>query len=148
MASKRDAIIAAGVTALGVANVGSTTKPSGLTVHRQRTRPLGQDQLPAIVLWSSSEPREYDATDKVDRTLSLHAECRVKHDGTSGDEALDPLLVWAEKVLMADITLGGRCVDILAQETTWDLEDRDVPIARAAIRFEVKYQTKNNDPEN
>ncbi|MGE0456408.1 MAG: hypothetical protein AB7I13_00330 [Vicinamibacterales bacterium] len=148
MASKRDGIVAAAVTALGVASVGGTTKPTGLTVHRQRKRPLSQDQLPAIVLWQSIEPRDYDATDKVDRVLNLHVECRVRHEGTSGDEALDPLLVWAEKVLMADITLGGRCAEILAQETSWDLDDPDAPIARAAIRFEVKYQTKNNDPEN
>lgn len=147
MASKRNAIAVAAVAALGVASVGSTNKPTDLTTHRQRKRKLGSDQLPALVVWLSRERREYDATGRVSRYLDLFVEARVAHPGTSGDEALDPLLVWAEKALMVDVTISATCTEVKAQETDWDLEDESDTLARAAIRFEVRYPTSDKDPE-
>lgn len=151
MASRRMALIDAAEVALNASSVvvnGVTyTKPVGLTVHRQRKRRLGQDKLPSIVLWLGREPRVYDASEKVQRTTNLFGECRVAHPGQSGDDALDPVLCWAEQALMADITLGGTCEDVSAQETEWDLADESDELARAAIRFEIKHQTKNADPE-
>ena len=146
MASKRDGIIVAAKAALELATVGAFTKPAGLTVHRMRHRPIGQDALPALVLWFDNEPREEEATDQVERTLRFWTECRVKHAGVSGDEALDPLLVWSEVALMDDPTLGGRC-QLHARDTVWDLEARADPLAAAAIQWDAIYPTNYKNPE-
>lgn len=149
MASKRDSIIAAVVTALGVASVGGTTKPTGLDVHRMRTRPIQADALPAmVVFWLGDEAPSPDATSRTMRSTRIAVECRVAHPGTNPDAALDPLLVWATKAVLADHTLGGLASEVEEGRSYPDLGDQGEAVAAAAIEFVVKYQTTWNDPES
>ncbi len=148
MASKRDAIVAAFVTALEVTIVGATTKPVGLNVHRMRTRRIEVDKLPAAVVYLGEETVDRDATLKSDRTFRVWVESRVKHPGQSGDEALDPLLVWAVKAMLDDFTHGAKLNDLREVRTVWDLDERAESLAAAAIEFEGIYQTLTTDPES
>lgn len=148
MASKREAVLAAVVTALGVVSVTGTTKPSGLSIHRMRTRKLNQDELPAMVVWWGGDDRpDNDATSKADRTMNVWVECRAKQSGSSPDAALDPFYVWAVKALMLDHTLGAKCMDIVEAESVPDLEEKEEGLCAMAVKFAIRYQSKIIDPE-
>lgn len=149
MASKRELALAAFVAALSVAGpVGGTAKPAGLTVHRMRTRPIGQEQLPAIVVWwAGDETPTPDATVKVSRTSRIWVECRAKQSGDSPDAALDPLLVWAVKAIMADITLAGQSIEIEEGRSVPDLEEQEEGLCSAGVEFLIRYQSSYNDAE-
>src|SRR5689334_1101705 len=86
----------------------ATGGPTGLTVHRERTRPIEKDSLPAILLYADDDipkplaGQQYKAP-LTERQLGLVCECRAM--GTlsiSPEEALDPLLVWATKQIVAN----------------------------------------------
>lgn len=149
MASLREAEVApAIVAALGVASVGGTPKPAGLTVHRRRNRPVEGGGLPAMVVWFAAEGVTYDATSKADRTLRFWVGCWVEvADQAVPDVALDALLVWAVKALQADITLGGATIDVREIRTVWDFDIEAEDLACANVEFEAVYQTSYSNPE-
>lgn len=150
MASKRDGIVGAAITALGVASVTGTTKPSGLSVTRMAVRPKPGTGLVNIAVYLAAESVTYDATRKTDRSLRFWTECRVSfaEDDTDGDTAIDPLLVWTVKALMLDFTLGGVLIELSEIRTVWEIEEDVTGFAMAAIEWEGIYQTAYNDPES
>lgn len=149
MASKRDAIAAALVTALGVASVGSTNKPSGLTVARQKIRPTeGAAGLPVQnVWWAGDLPPEQEASGQVVRTSRFMIETRAKQSGSSPDAALDPFYVWAVKAILVDYTLGGLVSDIAEGAIEADFEEMADGLCGSTHEFLVKHRTAYNDPE-
>lgn len=145
MASKRDAIIASVVSALQGAG-----GPSGLTVLRQRTFPIGSDILPAQAVYAHDEevktgPGQSNYTRKAVRTFRFVVESRVD-GGSSPDNALDPLLSWAVQTICADATMGNTVHDTRELGTTWDQQDADQMYGAARTLFEVVYITAAADP--
>lgn len=149
MASKRDALVGAAVTALGVSSYTvsavQTTKPTGLSVHRMRKLPIQDDALPAMVVYLGEEVVTNDGSSRVQRELTLYVESRVKHNSTDGDTELDPLVKWAVLALRYDFTLGGRCSDILEVRTGWDQEEGAAALAAAVTEFRAIYFTHDVD---
>lgn len=144
-----DAAAAALALASVTINSAVRTKPTGLTVHRFRNRPVLSDNLPALVLSLDSDTKPVrDATDRVDRILNLVVEHRVKVSaGTAPDDAVDPLVKWAVFALFANETLGGLASHIEEGETVWEPAEAGQTFMRAATRFAVHYITLANDPE-
>lgn len=136
------------VTALGVATVGSVTKPTGLTIHTMRARPIIQDGLPAMVVYLLSEPSpDPRAAGLVDRTIAIGVESRIKvPSATAPDDALDPYATWAVLAVMLDEQLGGIAHRIDEGATQWEVDDEEVTLARTATVFNVRYQSRRNDP--
>lgn len=131
-----------------------TGKPTGLTVHRQRSRPLEQDDLPAIVVYPLSDDADDADHDLAeDHTLTVALEMRVKVSATesaagkSSDEVLDPLYTWSVSKMLADITQGGLAIDTREGSTTWDVEEPNVVLGRCATTFEIDYLTEAANPE-
>lgn len=151
MAHRLDGVLTAVVAAVQVAAVGATPKPSGLTAHRMRTRPIESEALDAgavfVVWWAGDDPVEYDASRRAKRKAHIWVEARTKQSGSSPDAALLPLLAWAVKSVLADITLAGASVDIDEGRSIPDLEERKDSLAAAAVEFIVSYMTEFNDPE-
>jgi hypothetical protein len=126
--------------------------PAGLTVHRERTRPIEKETLPAVLLYADDDNpkplggQQYKAP-LTERQLSLVCECRAK--GTlsiSPDTALDPLIVWVTKQIVGNEQFGGLANGVDEQRTVWISREGEVPVAAAAIHFTVKYRTARADP--
>jgi hypothetical protein len=148
MSSKREAIVSAFVTALSAGG-----KPSGLTVHRYRTIPIGTDILPAQLVYVVREDVEtgpgsshYVAT----RRCIIRVETRLAVDDpstTAPDAALDAFLSWAVQAICADPTLSGAVLDVWERSTEWAATDADKVFAGGQTDFEVRYQTLASDPD-
>lgn len=124
-------------------------KPTGLTVHRFRTRPIQKDALPAMVIRFGGEDSEritHDGDEK--NVLRLLIETRVKVDATTPpDQGLDPYLNWLTTSLMADETLGGLANRIDKRHGEWDAAELDEIYAGALTEFDITYYTDASDPE-
>jgi len=143
MASIRKQIAAAIESALNGAG-----KPTGLNVHRMRTRSLKKDDLPAAIVYFDRAQTENRASQLIDRRETFVIELRVQgSQGTAPDDSIDPYYVWAVKALMADETLGGLAhrIDEVGFEVAAVEEDK-IYVA-GALEILVYYQTRRTDPE-
>lgn len=155
MADRRELVLAACATALGVSSVDwhseETTKPAGLNVYRHRTRQADVNSLPdAVVFYRGERPRTMNqaATDVSERQVRVGVLVRAFADSDeSGDAALIPVMQWAEIALLSDYTLGGLCAngdleDIEAVQT----EEHADTVAEALLTFVFDVHTKWGDP--
>ena len=150
--SRRDVILDAMVAALGASTAGSHTKPTGLTIHRHRTVPLAQDQLPAQVVYAVSEEvttgpaRGLDNKRLTRRKLLVCVETRVDATGNTPDQALDPYLTWVAQALCRVQSLTNGMHDITEHSTVWDADEQNFVYAAARTLFLVDYVSAADDP--
>ena len=148
--SIREQIIVALVAALN-AGVG-TSGITGLTIHRERTRPIEIDSLPAVMVYADDDvpktlAQQVYAAPLTERQLTLALECRAQgSSGVSPDAALDPVLVWAAQTLLANERFGGLANGAEEGRTTWNSREGDVPVVSAKLSFTVRYRTSRLDP--
>ena len=147
--SIREQIMVALVAALSTGGAGS---PTGLTVHRERTRPIETDSLPAIMVYAEDDPPKPLAQQAyraplTERQLTLAIECRAAGSAaTPPDTALDPLLVWAAAAVRADETFGGLANGVEEGRTVWTSKENDTLVASAKWNITIKYRTSRLDP--
>jgi hypothetical protein len=130
----------------------SSGGPSGLTVHRERTRPIETDSLPAIMVYADDDvpktlaQQVYDAP-LTERQFSLTLECRAAgSSGVSIDAALDPILVFAAQTVLANERFGGLASGVEEGRTVWASKEGDTPVAAAKLSFTIRYRTSRLDP--
>jgi hypothetical protein len=144
--SIREQIMVALVAALG------TGGPAGLTVHRERTRPIEIDSLPAIMVYADDDVPKTLADQRyraplTERQMTLAIECRGQgSSGVSPDQALDPMLVFAAQTVLANETFGGLANGVEEGRTVWSSREGDVPVASAKWIITVRYRTSRLDP--
>jgi hypothetical protein len=140
------------IVVLLVAALAGSGKPAGLTVHRERTRPIEIDSLPAILIYADDDvpktlSQQTYAAPLTERQLSLALECRAQgSSGVSPDEALDPVLVWAAKTVLANERFGGLASGVDEGRTVWSSREGDVPVASAKLSLTIRYRTSRLDP--
>lgn len=82
-----------------------------------------------------------------ERQLSIGVQGRAKGaTGVPPDQALDPIMVWAIKTVMANETFGGLANGVEEGRTVWSSREGDDPIAAATVHFTIKYRTSRLDP--
>jgi len=125
------------------------TKPADLAVHRFRLRPIAGESLPAQVVYMQADPDPVrDATGTLDRIMRVAVEHLVKVPaGTPPDDTVDPLISWAVLALMSEETYGGLASETTERGTVWVPEEGEQSFMRAMTVFDIKYVTKDNDPE-
>lgn len=141
-----------------VANLAAEGVPAGVTVHRMRTRPIEEDQLPAIMVYSEDdEPiplagQTFQAP-LVQRQLVIYLEYRAAGSTTvSPDQALDPLIVWGTQTMVenekfvTDAFPDGLGMGVVEGKTAWMSKEGDAIIAAASTQWTVKYRTSRLDP--
>jgi hypothetical protein len=140
------------IMVLLVAALGASGKPSGLTVHRERTRPIETDSLPAIMVYADDDApkplsQQVYAAPLTERQFSLALECRAQGSGSvSPDAALDPVLVWAVQTMVTGERFGGLASGVEEGRTVWSSREGDVPVASAKLSFTIRYRTSRLDP--
>ena len=157
MADRRESLLAAAKTALEATSVDwhseETTKPTGLGVYRHLGRQMDKDKLPAVVVrYFGEQPTQQNQapTDVSERNVTLAVECRaVAPSDESGDEALIPVMQWAEIAILSDDTLGGVAVktDPPRIDAIDTQEFADV-YAAVLMQFPVTLHTKWGDPRS
>jgi|SRR5215469_3753212 len=148
-ASIREQIAVAVIAALQAAG-----GPAGLTVHRERTRPIEVDSLPAILVYFEDDaaPKPFDKqkfrTPFVTRSVQIALQCRAQGSppSTPPDLALDPILVWASQRMFVDETFGKLAIGAEEGRTEWKSREGDAQIAAATLRFSIEYRTARTDP--
>jgi hypothetical protein len=130
--------------------------PLNVLIHRERTRPIENEQLPAMLIYFNEEDplpitRQVYKDIAIERQLALIVECRAQGQPptVSPDEALDPLTVWATQQLVGNLTRvsdGGMVSEVIEGKTVWFSKEGDVQVAAASVLFLVKYRTSRTDP--
>jgi hypothetical protein len=149
MATIREQIVERAIAALR-----SGSPPAGLTIHRERTRPLESDNLPAIVFkdLKESKPRGIGSNYKaplVEREVSIALEFRAAgSSGVSPDQAIDPLQEWALVQIFKDESFGGLANGVEEGETVWHSKEGDTLLAAATTYLSIKYRTSRIDPSS
>jgi hypothetical protein len=152
MSSIREQLAAEVVTALADVPAGNVPQPFGLTVHRERTRPITQDKLPAILAYFEDEEPTPLAKQRfqapiVERHLNLVLELRTKPSADqSPDEAVDPLYLWVLQQVMADERFGGLAMGVTEGPMKWMATETDVVVAGAALHLVIHYSTSRLNP--
>jgi hypothetical protein len=152
MSSIREQIADAVLAVLQGPGTVDSPPPANLTVHRERTRPITADTLPAILVYFEDEEPTPLAKQRfqapiVERHLNLVCELRTTPlAGQAPDEAVDPLYVWVMQQIMADERFGGLAMGVTEGPMKWMATEADVVFAGAALHLIIHYRTSRQDP--
>ncbi len=114
-------------------------------VFRCQREDYGADDLPADNVMPEDEQAEY--TDNA--SLDLRHRFTVRHaaaDANAVDVAVDARYVRAQKLLLADPTLGGLVTFLRYLGRKWELEKGDLDYVTLVVTYEVEFSTSRADP--
>lgn len=134
MSTKRELILTAIQTAL------AGTTGVGTRIYRSRVEPLARAESPALIVEPASDiPTQNTSLPTLDHTLNIRVVVIIR--ATVPDQAADPTIESLHSKLMADLTLGGLCIDVQPGPTEFTLEQADVPVGVIFCNFRVLYRT-------
>jgi hypothetical protein len=119
-------------------------------VYRGDTKAFTRERYPAFNVFPMKFKNDFQQGAK--NTSWVQGDIRVRcyaqaSNATPVSEAIDPLIVWAHRQIMADPTLGGLIVDaeLSAGEFAYD-EQSDPVIAEVELTVDLGFGTLRNDP--
>ena len=138
MTTKRESILAAVKTALaGTAGVGTR-------IYRSRVDPLSRGESPAIIIEPVSDtPEQNTSLPTLDWTLRIRVV--VIERSNIPDQAADDTIEDMHSKLMADLTLGGKAIDIQPAQTSFQLLEADQPAGVIFCEYEIRYRSQVAD---
>ena len=154
MSSIREQIAAEVVDLLTGTGAETPPAPSGLTVHRERTRPIEKDSLPAILVYFEDEEptpllKQKFQAPLIERHCNLVLELRAVPDsGQAPDQAIDPLYLWAMQQIMGNERLGGLAMGVTEGPMKWTATEADKVFAGAALHLVIHFRTSRLDPSS
>ncbi|MFQ5510158.1 MAG: hypothetical protein ACE5FN_12620 [Leptospirillia bacterium] len=134
--------------AVAVALTGLAT--TGPRVHPSRLWPLQQTDLPALLVYTTSDQADYERSTigrprLLWRDLELVVEARAS--GAAGlDDTLDRIEAEVTAALNLDPTLGGLSKDIDFAGAEIDLDQAETPVGTNRMTFRVAYRHREDDP--
>ncbi len=114
--------------------------PTGTTVHQDRRKPLEQESLPSVTIFSVSDrPAEEDVDHGRPhmRVYTLRAECITT--GRPDDDATDDLAEAVRVAVFQDQGCGGLAERIGFSGQQWDGAELEEAYAATALDFAVTY---------
>ena len=138
MTTKRESILAALKSTLtGTENVGTR-------IYRSRVEPMARGESPAIIIEPITDtPVQNTSLPTLDWTLRVRFNIIVR--GTTPDSQADAVIESMHSKLMADLTLGGRVIDIQPAQTTFNFFEADQPAGLVFCEYEVMYRSQVAD---
>ena len=138
MTTKRESILAAVKTAL------ANTTGVGTRIYRSRVDPLSRGESPAIIIEPISDtPEQNTSLPTLDWTLRIRVVVIERSD--IPDQAADDTIESMHSKLMADLTLGGRAIDIQPAQTSFQLLEADQPAGVIFCEYEIRYRSQVAD---
>jgi hypothetical protein len=118
--------------------------PAGRNVFRERRRAMPADAAQAVNIVPESDPRQdTGGNQKTDRFLTVDFQVLARGDTPS--DVADPVLVVIHELLMANRTLDGLAIDIVAGDNDFEYDDADDDLAVVHQRYAVLYRTHETD---
>lgn len=120
--------------------------PTGSRVYPMRARILGENELPAIRIYTPSDRRDKPDAGmllsgaSIDR-VAVRVELLAKAADTV-EETIDALSELVEQRIAENPTLGGAVQWISYESTEVDFEDEDETVMQATLVFEAEYPTE------
>jgi len=134
MSTKREQILSAIFTAL----VGTTGV--GTRIYRSRVEPVARAESAALIVEPVNDiPTQNTSLPTLDHTLTVRVVVIVRNNVP--DQAADPIIESLHGKLMADLTLGGLCIDVQPGPTEFTMEAADTPVGVIFCMFRVLYRT-------
>jgi hypothetical protein len=124
---------------------------TGSNVHGSRVRALKDDDLPALLVYTTSEAVT-EMTIGLPRTqvrsLDLVVEGLVGTSGGNPDDTLDDIAKEVETAIAGDVLLGDLAKSSALQATEIDFQPPDAKRRFGAVRltYEIVYATKESAP--
>jgi hypothetical protein len=118
----------------------SALQAAGLTVFRAPRFELGEENLPAVAVYSRGDRPENPDDDHQKahaRVYTVRVECRAK--GSPEEDATDDLAVKVRRSILADDTLGGLVNRTTWSEQVWDGDEGEYPLAGTVLEFSAFY---------
>jgi hypothetical protein len=141
MTTKRESILSAVQAAL------AGTTGVGTRIYRSRVEPLARAESSALIVEPINDiPTQNTSLPTLDHVLNLRVVVIVR--ATIPDQVADPTIESLHSKLMADLTLGGLCIDVQPGPTEFTLEQADVPVGVIFCNFRILYRTSVSDLAN
>lgn len=137
MATKRESILSAAVTAL------AGTSGVGTRIYRSRVVALARSEHPALVVEPVQDTADRPNLQKIDWTLLFQVTAYVRSD--TPDNAADAIIQDVHSKIMNNATLNGYIMDIVPSSVAWGLHEADQPLGVIQMQFTAQYQTNALD---
>jgi len=138
VATKRESIMQALFTAL-TGTTGVSTR-----IYRSRVEPVARAESPALVLEPVNDVVEQNTClPTLDHTLTVRVVVIVR--ANVPDQTADPIIESLHAKIVADLTLGGLCIDVQPGPTEFTLEQADTPVGVIYCTYRVLYRTSVSD---
>ena len=122
---------------------------TGANVFQSRVYTLEPDDLPCLLVYSTSETSEratMATTDSLNRDLTVMVEGYAR-TASNLDDTLDTISAEVETAVASDPTCNALALDTVLQSTEIEYDaEGDQPIGSVRLSFSVHYQTKTNVP--
>ena len=119
-------------------------------VFSSRIYPVSADDLPCLLIYSTSEQSEVDGMGNARplyRTLIINVEALASAN-TDLDDTLDTISVEVETALAADRKLGGLAITSTLAQTEITLKaDGESTVGSIRLSYEIEYRTTDKNPE-
>ncbi|TAK50238.1 MAG: hypothetical protein EPO23_03260 [Xanthobacteraceae bacterium] len=141
MTHVRSQIRAAVVAALsGLATTGARVYPG-------RTRSLGEDHEPTLLIYTTDERAEIDAMGGILlRRLTLVVDAQVVASGPP-DDTLDQIAAEVEPAMILNPSLGGLAKWVLLTATRTAIRaDGKRHLGEVRLEYDIGYRTRENNP--
>lgn len=122
---------------------------TGANVFQSRVYTLEPDDLPCLLVYSTSETSEratMATTDSLNRDLTVMVEGYAR-TASNLDDTLDTISAEVETAVASDPTCNALALDTVLQSTEIEYDSEgDQPIGSVRLSFGVHYQTKTTVP--
>jgi hypothetical protein len=120
--------------------------PAG-RVLKSRVRDFGEDELPAVIVYTLAEQSGRRDYDTLDRNVMLAVEVRAAPSDDSDDD-LDRIAAAIEMLMDGDMSIGGLARDSMLSETEIGLMGGQgvVTNAVATLKYRITCQTGIGQP--
>lgn len=141
MSSKREQIVQA-----VMARLADTVGVNG-RVYRSQADPNDRTKHPFVAVRWVNEQASPDTVPQLERTLTVEVACYTRAENLTDapDQLADDILVSAHALLMADTQLGGLAIDVRLDDADTEIVAADMPAAKTAHRYAVKFRHSYTD---
>ena len=123
---------------------------TGSKVYQSRVYPLGNSNLPGLLIYTKSEDSEtvtMSGARTLLRNLSLVIEGYVKAV-SNYDDTVDTIAKEVETAMGNDVTLNGLAKNSYLESTEIQYDgEGEKPVAVVSLTYSVEYMTKENAPQ-
>lgn len=122
--------------------------PAEDVIAGRRTRPVPEQTLQQVFVYLDfAKPERADLSGMPDDWMTrIRIECAAREgEGLTGEQRADDLASRCYALVAADLSLGGRLIDMVPLGLAWDSDEADVSMGVTQVLFDAKHRTPSAD---